>query len=98
MHVLTQDAGTSESAKEHSREILEAAGITVDHSGKPERGTEDEHETRVLAGYKAALHSASFPKYMSSFECESLSPSDPRVSDAAKQHAREYLRNRGVTV
>jgi hypothetical protein len=87
----------SESAKEHSREILEAAGITVDHSGKPERGTEDEHETRVLAGYKAALHSASFPIY-GSFECEPFSPSDPRVSDAAKQHAREYLRKRGVTV
>jgi hypothetical protein len=53
------DAATSESAKEHSREILDAAGISVDHAGKPERGTEEEHEVRVLAGYKAALHSTS---------------------------------------
>ena len=63
----------SESAKEHSREILEEAGITVDHSGKPERGTDDEHQTRVLAGYKAALHSASF--LINGFsEYESFSP------------------------
>nr|VWP01262.1 Protein kinase domain-containing protein [Ganoderma boninense] len=44
---------TSEEAKRHAREILEADGYTVE----PAEGmTEDEHQTRVLAGYKAALH------------------------------------------
>ncbi|KAM5530129.1 hypothetical protein V8D89_016207 [Ganoderma adspersum] len=44
---------TSDEAKRHAREILEADGYTVE----PAEGmTEDEHLTRVLAGYKAALH------------------------------------------
>ncbi|KAH9924467.1 Conidiation protein 6-domain-containing protein [Fomitopsis serialis] len=44
---------TSAQAKEHAREVLEAAGYTVE----PGPGvTEDEHQTRVLAGYKAALN------------------------------------------
>lgn len=44
---------TSDEAKRHAREILEADGYTVE----PAEGvTEDEHQTRVLAGYKAALH------------------------------------------
>ncbi|KAI1784261.1 Conidiation protein 6-domain-containing protein [Ganoderma leucocontextum] len=44
---------TSDEAKRHAREILEADGYTVE----PAAGvTEDEHQTRVLAGYKAALH------------------------------------------
>lgn len=48
------DENTSEAAKAHAREVLEAAGYTI------ERATDipkDEHEKRVLAGYKAALHS-----------------------------------------
>ncbi|KAI0082028.1 hypothetical protein K474DRAFT_1694711 [Panus rudis PR-1116 ss-1] len=44
---------TSEQAKAHAREILEAAGYTVERSSDV---TQDEHEKRVLAGYKAALH------------------------------------------
>ncbi|KZT68280.1 hypothetical protein DAEQUDRAFT_712122 [Daedalea quercina L-15889] len=44
---------TSSQAKEHAREVLEAAGYTIE----PGPGmSQDEHETRVLAGYKAALH------------------------------------------
>ena len=47
------DPRTSDEAKRHAREILEADGYTVE----PGEGmTEDEHLTRVLAGYKAALH------------------------------------------
>ncbi|KAI0360832.1 FAD/NAD(P)-binding domain-containing protein [Trametes cingulata] len=44
---------TSEGAKQHAREILEADGYQVD---RPEGMTEDEHQKRVNAGYKAALH------------------------------------------
>lgn len=49
-----QDEHTSEQAKAHAREILEAAGY---HIERPETSTEEEHNTRVLAGYKAALSS-----------------------------------------
>ncbi len=48
------DDNTSETAKQHAREILAAAGIDVEPASEAER---DEHEVRVLAGYKAALHS-----------------------------------------
>ncbi|KAJ7094729.1 Conidiation protein 6-domain-containing protein [Mycena belliarum] len=59
----------------HAREILEAAGYSV----TDENAGTDEHQTRVLAGYKAAL-------------------SNPRVSEGAKQHAREYLKEHGGEV
>ncbi|KAF4577032.1 hypothetical protein EYR36_005019 [Pleurotus pulmonarius] len=36
----------------YAREILEAVGYSID---KPAESTHDEHQTRVLAGYKAAL-------------------------------------------
>ena len=45
---------TSPEAKRHAREILEAHGYTVERA---EGVSEDEHTTRVLAGYKAALNS-----------------------------------------
>lgn len=38
----------------YAREILEAVGYSVD---KPDEVTHDEHQTRVLAGYKSALSS-----------------------------------------
>ncbi|KAG9220405.1 hypothetical protein CCMSSC00406_0006670 [Pleurotus cornucopiae] len=37
---------------DYAREILEAVGYSVE---QPSGTTEDEHQTRVLAGYKAAL-------------------------------------------
>ncbi|KAI6135765.1 hypothetical protein EV401DRAFT_2203367 [Pisolithus croceorrhizus] len=43
---------TSEEAKKHAEEVLQAAGIIGHHQD----ATDEEHETRVLAGYKAALH------------------------------------------
>ncbi|KAI6038480.1 Conidiation protein 6-domain-containing protein [Pisolithus marmoratus] len=43
---------TSEEAKKHAEEVLQAAGIY----GRHQDATDEEHETRVLAGYKAALH------------------------------------------
>ncbi|KAJ7622827.1 Conidiation protein 6-domain-containing protein [Mycena polygramma] len=55
-------------SEQHAREILEAAGYTVTPN-EPE----DEHQVRVLAGYKAALK-------------------NPRVSEEAKKHAQEYLK------
>ncbi|KAH9912770.1 Conidiation protein 6-domain-containing protein [Epithele typhae] len=44
---------TSEEAKRHAKEILEADGYTVE---TPEGVSETEHQMRVNAGYKAALH------------------------------------------
>ncbi|KAF9222659.1 hypothetical protein BS17DRAFT_175596 [Gyrodon lividus] len=43
---------TSEQAKQHAEEVLQAAGI---HSRHPDH-SDEEHRTRVLAGYKAAIH------------------------------------------
>ncbi|KAI0769573.1 Conidiation protein 6-domain-containing protein [Trametes elegans] len=44
---------TSEEAKQHAREILEADGYQFE---RPEGITEDEHQKRINAGYKAALN------------------------------------------
>jgi len=49
------DEHTSEEAKAHAREVLEAAGYSIERA---QGATDEEHETHVLAGYKAALHSA----------------------------------------
>ncbi|KIJ67543.1 hypothetical protein HYDPIDRAFT_166106 [Hydnomerulius pinastri MD-312] len=43
---------TSEEAKQHAEEVLQAAGI----QGRQAGVSNEEHDTRVLAGYKAALH------------------------------------------
>ncbi|EIW62440.1 uncharacterized protein TRAVEDRAFT_42806 [Trametes versicolor FP-101664 SS1] len=53
--MLTKATGsrTSEDAKKHAREILEAAGVQFDAA---EGAAAAEHEKRVIAGYKAALH------------------------------------------
>jgi hypothetical protein len=47
------DEATSDKAKAHAREILEAAG----HAETNENTDTEEHKVRVLAGYKAALSS-----------------------------------------
>ncbi len=66
------DPRTSDEAKRHAREILEADGYTVE----PAEGvTEDEHQTRVLAGYKAALHNPRVSK---------------EAKDHAKEYLREH--------
>ncbi|KAI0633897.1 Conidiation protein 6-domain-containing protein [Trametes polyzona] len=44
---------TSDEAKQHAREILDADGYQFE---RPEGVTEDEHQKRVNAGYKAALN------------------------------------------
>jgi len=52
------DPNTSDKAKEHAREVLEAEGEEIapaEHS--PPASTQDPHTKRVLAGYKAAIHS-----------------------------------------
>jgi hypothetical protein len=51
------DPNTSEEAKAHAREILEAHDYSYE---RPADVTEDEHDRRVLGGYKAALNSAFF--------------------------------------
>ena len=52
--MIEQNEHTSPEAKAHAREILEAHGYTIERA---EGVSESEHETRVLAGYKAALSS-----------------------------------------
>ncbi|KAJ7158337.1 Conidiation protein 6-domain-containing protein [Mycena crocata] len=70
---LNDDDASSDEAQAHAREIFEAAGYTVS-GGKEDT---DEHQVRVLAGYKAALN-------------------NPRVSDGAKKHAQQYLKEHGA--
>ena len=50
---FVSDPRASEEAKRHAREILEADGCAL---GPGPGMSEHEHETRVLAGYKAAPH------------------------------------------
>ncbi|KAK7047685.1 hypothetical protein VNI00_006453 [Paramarasmius palmivorus] len=67
------DPTTSDEAKAHAREVLEKAGALPDTN-------DDEHEKRVLAGYKAALHSA-YGRVMQ----------NPNVSEEAKENAQKVL-------
>ena len=87
----SSDENTSEQAKAHAREVLEAAGYTVERDPDV---SEDEHEKRVLAGYKAALHSECIACVYRIFFGSNFEP-DPRVSAEAKQHAKQYLEQYG---
>lgn len=80
------DPYTSAEAKAHAEEVLQAAGIHERHPGH----TDEEHQTRVLAGYKASLHSTWWA--LGTITRVTMSLADPRVSDEAKEHAREYLK------
>jgi hypothetical protein len=56
--VLTiSDEATSEAAKQHAREVLEAAGY---HTETPANSTDEEHRHRIIGGYRAALNSTSW--------------------------------------
>lgn len=86
------DPRASDEAKEHAREILSADGYQFE---RPEGVTEDEHQMRVNAGYKAALNSTSNAP-LAAVPWMLTRPSlDPRVSDEAKLHAEEYLQQHG---
>ena len=84
-----QNEHTSPEAKKHAREILEAHGYTVERA---EGVSEDDHQTRVLAGYKAALNSESYHTLFLYRHVAHICLIDPRVSDEAKAHAREFLK------
>lgn len=89
--LIFADPHVSEEAKQHAREVLEAAGI----QRKLDTHSEEEHQHRVLAGYKAAIHSKICFR---TTQCLLIMcVPDPNVSAAAKQHAREYLADSGVT-
>ena len=78
------DPNTSAEAKEHAREVLEGQGLDTG---------EDLHQTRVNAGYKATLKSM-YPTnvwYAGFADCR---PTDPNVSEEAKQHAHDLLEER----
>ncbi|KAG8213794.1 HbrB-like-domain-containing protein [Butyriboletus roseoflavus] len=82
---------TSAEAKAHAEEVLQAAGI---HERHPEHN-DDQHQARVLGGYKASLRSMS--RVLGTITQFLTMPSiDPHVSDEAKQHAREYLKEYGI--
>lgn len=90
----TTDSRTSEDAKKHAREILEAAGV---HFDAAEGVVAAEHEKRVIAGYKAALHSECDPPVaVIAAHDIYIYNLDPRVSEEAKQHAKEYLKEHNV--
>lgn len=84
LYIINVDQNTSDDAKKHAREILNAAGIH-----EQDDPDDQQHQTRVLAGYKAALHSK-LSWSIASFLSVRCLP-DPKVSEEAKQHAREYL-------
>lgn len=53
------DPNVSDEAKQHARDVLETEGDKAEAQTKhsPSASHHDEHTRRVLAGYKAALHS-----------------------------------------
>lgn len=91
------DPNTSEKAKQHAREVLEAEGEEVDthpdHS--PPASSQDQHTKRVLAGYKAALHSTLPIRSHSLYIFDLSALTDTNVSHEAKERAREILREHG---
>jgi len=94
------DPNTSDKAKEHAREILEAEGEEIPHSEpSPPASAQDQHTKRVLAGYKAAIHSTSqglFPRChptraVFSWISDPNALADVKTSDKAKEHAKKKL-------
>ena len=99
------DPNTSEKAKEHAREVLEAEGepeVTPAQRAQP-TSPEDQHTRRVVAGYKAALHSTSLsflpryhpPRLACSCIPDPTSPVDDHVGEEAKEKARKKLAELG---
>lgn len=90
--IAPADENTSADAKRHAKEVLSAAGYQVE---KPSDSTDEEHETRVMAGYKAALASMwhVFQRHQPNTSTSDL---DPNVSEAAKQHAMDLLKEHGA--
>ncbi|KAI0323879.1 hypothetical protein GY45DRAFT_1399019 [Cubamyces sp. BRFM 1775] len=78
---------TSEDAKQHAREILAA----VQAAEAPVDATPEEHHKRVVAGHKAALHSAFSCIPHDCDDTETAFCADPHVSEEAKRHAKEFL-------
>jgi hypothetical protein len=98
MSPLSLDPTTSEEAKKHAREVLAAAGVDVgDESSAAPSAKHDQHETHVLAGYKATLHSESgiCPKARDGLVDGDLC-TDPKTSEEAKTHAREILEKKSA--
>ena len=87
------DPNASAEAKQHARAVLEGHTHSVDADA-------EEHQKRVNAGYKAALHSES-PSLRD--DCLFVPGShrsprlllDPNVGPEAKAHAKEYLHEHG---
>ena len=95
------DPNTSDEAKEHARGVLQAEGEEVTRVERsPPSPTQDPHTRRVIAGYKATIHSTSqglFPRYhppRAAF-CWISDPhalADQKTSDRAKENAKEKLK------
>lgn len=107
MLIARSDPNTSEKAKQHAREVLEAEEeVEAQPEHSPAVSAPDQHTKRVLAGYKAALHSM-FPVLPSphhrpiardSYQISDLLLTDTNVSEEAKERARDILREHGEEV
>ncbi len=94
MLTFRADPNVSEEAKQHAREVLKNEGVATGDDGDD---SDDLHQTRVNAGYKAALHSTCLLPRRISLDrgVDSLRTTDPHVSEEAKEHAREVLKSQG---
>ncbi|KAI0320758.1 hypothetical protein OF83DRAFT_1169019 [Amylostereum chailletii] len=107
-----KNPNVSSEAKEQARERLDTMGA-VDRDTQPRHSDEvvagDEHQNRVLGGYKSTLATSGMdvdaPLVEGTSEDEHLTRvlagykaalHNDNVSDAAKQHAREVLEENGA--
>jgi len=84
-------SNVSDEAKAHAREML---GEDV-HSSSHGRKSDDESENRRMGGYKATLKSK-FDASVCTLQRANEMLIDPNVSDEAKEHAEEVLKEHGV--
>ena len=81
---------TSEESKQHSRaqlDELESSGRLGEHSA-------EKNTNNVLGGFKATINSER-PLHLH-FELSLIAVPDPNVSEEAKEHARDVLREHGA--
>jgi len=89
--IIIIGSDVSDEAKAHAREML---GENV-HSSSHDRKSDDETENRRMGGYKATLKSK-FDGPMCILPQANEVLIDPNVSDEAKEHAEEVLKEHGV--
>jgi len=81
----------SDEAKAHAREMLDENA----HSSSHDHKSGDQSENRRMGGYKATLKSK-FDASVCTLPQVNEVLIDPNVSDEAKEHAEEVLKEHGV--